>query len=208
MRNPSRRSKRIGQTQGGRVTDGRPREKRSRVFTRTTWTKLSTHERGTLIIRENPSRDLFHPAAPEDVRRILDRLPYAETLHVKAVVLRRTPKDDLRRLVEARRLHDVVILNAFPTSMQNVWIRKPERVIVQHMAPWCDRWLEENGSWILQWTADELQRYYLFHLLLHEIGHINDVHERGRRGQATKHRESFAENYALSWARRLGGLKR
>jgi len=96
MRNPTRRSKRIGQTQGGRVSDGKAQEKRSRIFTRTTWTKLSAHEDGTLIVRENPSRDLFHPASPDDVRRVLDRLPYVETVHVKAVILRRTPKDDLR----------------------------------------------------------------------------------------------------------------
>ena len=208
MRNPTRRSKRIGQTQGGRVSDGKAQDKRSRIFTRTTWTKLSAREDGTLIIRENPSRDLFHPASPDDVRRVLDRLPYVETLHVKAVVLRRTPRDDLRGLVEARRRYSVVILNAFPKSMQDVWTKKPDASTVRHMAPWCDRWIEADGCWTLQWTTDELQRYYLFHLLLHEIGHINDIHKRAsKRSQATKHREAFAENYALSWARRLGGVK-
>ena len=185
------------------MKDGRPKEKRSRIFTRTTWTKLSAHERGTLVIREHPSRDLFHPAGPEDIRRVLDRLPYVETVHVKAVVLRRTPKEDLRRLVEARRRYDVVILNAFPRTMQDVWVRKPDAATVRHMAPWCERWSEEGGRWILQWNADELQRYYLFHLLLHEIGHINEP-----RMHATKRRESFAEDYALNWARRLGCLNR
>ncbi len=207
MRSPTRRNKRIGKTQGGRVRDGKAREKRSRVFTHATWKKLSAHEGDTLIIRENPSRDLFHPAEPEEAQRVLDRLPYVETLHVKAVVLRRTPKDDLQRYVDGRRWYSVAVLNAYPASMQDVWFQKPPASLFQFLAPWCDRWTEEDGRWTLQWNAEELQRYMLFYVLLHEIGHINDVNKRGRRGQRTKHREAFAHNYALSWARRLGGLK-
>jgi hypothetical protein len=70
------------------------------------------------------------------------------------------------------------------------------------MAPWCSRWVQEEKSWVLRWERDEVRRYYLYHLLLHEIGHINDTGHGSR-----KRREAFAENYALSWARRLCGLR-
>jgi hypothetical protein len=68
------------------------------------------------------------------------------------------------------------------------------------MAPWCDRWAEEGGRWVLQWTAEKIKRYYLYHLLLHEVGHFNGWFS------SHKRREDFAEGFALEWARRLGEL--
>ena len=44
MRNPIRRNKNIGKTQGGRVTDGKPSEKPSRIFSRHIWSRLSEEE--------------------------------------------------------------------------------------------------------------------------------------------------------------------
>lgn len=62
-------------TQGGRVMNGRATEKWSRLFTRTTWTKLSERDDGLIIIRENPSRDYLHPCAPTQIREVLAQLP-------------------------------------------------------------------------------------------------------------------------------------
>jgi hypothetical protein len=55
----------------------------------------------------------------------------------------------------------------------------------------------------LQWTLDEIRSYYLFHLLSHEVGHINQpLFHNARR------REEFADNFALEWAARLDELPR
>jgi hypothetical protein len=63
MRNPMRRSRKIGLTQGGRVRDGRASEKWCRVFTRDVWEKLSIHQdcQGCRVIKENPSGAFYHP---------------------------------------------------------------------------------------------------------------------------------------------------
>jgi len=202
MRSPIRRNKRIGFTQGGRVWNGKAVEKSSRLFTRTTWEKLSDHEGEALIIRENPSRDFFHPVTKKDVASLLSRLPYVETTHVKAVVLRRTPKYDLKMGIDARRRYSCAILNAIPRDMRMVWPARPKDSTTRHYEPWCTRWGQDKDAWVLQWGRDELRRYYLYHLLLHEIGHINEPYVHAR-----KRREDFAENYARSWARRLCGLE-
>ena len=74
---------------------------------------------------------------------------------------------------------------------------------MRHYAPWCRNWLvsDDRKSYWLQWNEEELRRYYLYHLFLHELGHINqpDFH-------ATRRCEEFAENFALEWARQLGEL--
>jgi hypothetical protein len=41
MKNPIRRSRKIGKTQGGRVKDGRANEKWSRIFPEDVWMRLS-----------------------------------------------------------------------------------------------------------------------------------------------------------------------
>lgn len=202
MRNPTRRSKKIGLTQGGRVKDGKAYQKWSRYFTQSTWRKLTNENANELvIIRENPSRDYFHPCTKTEVKATLDRLPKSMTKNINVIVLRRITVDDEMRGVEASNVFGCIVLNSFPKDLCMRWYFKPAKAVIKHYQPWCDRWEHWENAAILYWEYDELKRYYLYHLLLHEIGHINDG-----RHESTSKREAFAENFALDWARKLGEL--
>src|SRR5258708_6596842 len=163
MFNPIRRNRKIGKTQGGRVRDGKPVEKRSRVFTQDIWTRLSeAPHRGFIIIRENPSRDYFHPLTENDVRSALSRLPQRILRPLKAVVLSRLSARDARHGVEARRRYQCVVLYAFPRSMEMVWPGTTcSDAARRHYEPWCSAWSVRDDSTILTWTADQAKRYYL-----------------------------------------------
>ncbi len=68
--------------------------------------------------------------------------------------------------------------------------------------PWCSgEWREENDGVNLRWREEEVRRYYLFHLFLHEVGHINQP-----LFHSARRREEYAENFALEWAARLNEL--
>ena len=202
MHNPTRRSKRIGLTQGGRVKDGKARERWSRFSTRSTWQTLSDESTGRLrIIRENPSRDFFHPCTRSEVFAVLDRLPKSLTSTIRTIVLRRSSQDHEMRGIEAFKGFQCIVLNAFPKDLTMNWNGRPTKASIQHYKPWCNRWEEHTGQSILRWQRDEIKRYYLYHLLLHEIGHFNDAHHR-----PTSRREAFAEGFALHWAKKLGEL--
>jgi hypothetical protein len=82
-----------------------------------------------------------------------------------------------------------------------VWTRRPSPATRRHYAPWCDTWAEEENEFILRWTRPEIRRYYLYHLFLHEVGHINQPCF-----NSASRREEYAENFALEWARELGEL--
>jgi hypothetical protein len=199
MWNPTRRNRNIGKTQGGRVKDGRAVEKRSRIFTNSIWRILSEREvtKGFIILRENPSAEYYHPCTPSEIETVIRRFPRRFTESLRAVVLRRLTKLDERRGVEARRRFSCIILNSFPKSNRIYWgTNPPPEAVKAHYAAWCDNWINEDGHWFQSWTAYQANRYYLFHLLLHELGHINQppFHDRRRR-------ESFAEDFALTWAR-------
>ncbi len=86
MKNPIRRNRNIGKTQGGRVKNGRPEEKWSRMFPENEWHKISCEERIWNVFVENPSRDNYHPCTPEEYLSILDKLPAHHTNNVKGII--------------------------------------------------------------------------------------------------------------------------
>ncbi|MBL9130478.1 MAG: hypothetical protein JNG86_04715 [Verrucomicrobiaceae bacterium] len=206
MRTPVRRSKKIGLTQGGRVRDGQAEEKQSRGRQRDDiWDRLSERPQdGEIVfITENPSRDYYHPCGEEDIRRVLAHLPRKHWRHLRAVVFRRSTAHDRNRGVEARRRYLCVILYPFPVTNELDWGAKPPPMSIRsHYAPWCDRWEVREGRHVQIWTPEEVRRYFRYHLFLHEMGHLNQpaFHSLTRR-------EDFAEDYALTWARKLGQLR-
>ena len=195
------RNRNIGKTQGGRVKDGRPEEKWSRTYPNDIYRRLSENGEKWQVLRENPSRDYYHPCSGDDYRGVLERLPDDLSEYVSAIVLRRVPKEDERLGIDARRRYSCVIMNAFPTSNETPWDKRPTERAVRHLAPWCDRWRSGGGRWRLVWKPEEVRRYYLYHVFLHEVGHINQPWY-----YSLRKREAFAENFALEWARRLGAL--
>jgi len=202
MQNPTRRSRRIGLTQGGRVKDGSPAEKPSRLFPRNLWEELSNSEGPLRVFVENPSRNYFHPCEPADYLALLGRLPADTTRSLRAIALRRTSRRDERAAVEARRRYSCILLNSFPRSLEATWHRRPLASEVRHFEPWCRLWLERDGVWLLKWSVAEVRQYYLYHVFLHELGHINQPWS-----HSLRRREVFAETFALEWARRLGALR-
>ncbi|MCP3928892.1 MAG: hypothetical protein GY705_07310 [Bacteroidetes bacterium] len=196
MRNPTRRNKNIGKTQGGRVKDGRADEKWSRLWFNTDiYSRISESKELWQIYKENPSKHYFHPCEGKEYINILELLPEDLTKYVKAIILPRISKRDAKYGVDAKRRSDCIIINPFPKSLEFTWATKPKDSTIRHYAPWCTNWKGNSTEWKLQWSKKEAKKYCLYHLFLHELGHINQpwFHSRNKR-------EEFAENFALEWA--------
>ena len=202
MQNPIRRNRNIGKTQGGRIQNGRAYEKWSRnKFLSDSYAKLSDSDEIWQVYQQNPSRNYFHPNQSYEYIEVLNQLPDNLTQYVKAILLPRISKSDVNKGVDAKKRFNCILINPFPISMEMVWKSKPVKATFQHYEPWCNFWKPKNEQWILQWNLAQLKRYYLYHLFLHELGHINQPCYHSRRK-----REEFAENFALEWARKLGQL--
>lgn len=175
MHNPIRRSKKIGLTQGGRVKAGTPMEKWSRLFSPDTWEILSKQNLPKWnVIKENPSRSYYHPCTAEEIHFILKKLPEDFTEDINAIVLKRLTKRDEEYGVEARKRWHIIILNSFPKTNLLEWEKPPTIDQRKHFQVWSSNWIKKNRKWYLKWTKEQVKRYYLYHLLLHEIGHFND----------------------------------
>ncbi len=90
-------------------------------------------------------------------------------------------------------------MNAFPSSNTFTYKYKPKESQIRFFEPFCNRWKEENGIWTLNWEAEEVRRYYLYKVFLHEIGHINDWSKTSKRK-----RENYADSFARNMAKYLG----
>lgn len=191
MKNPIRRSRNIGKTQGGRVKNGRAQEKWSRLFPENRWRQISREDTVWNFFIENPSRDYYHPCAAEEYLSVLEQLPDYHTKHVKGVILRRTPKRDENLGIEAWRRWSCVIMNSFPKSNQYIFNQKPRDSVIKFFKPFCDDWSQEKEKWVLNWSEEQAKKYYLYQVFLHEIGHIND----GLRASKRK-RENYADSFA------------
>lgn len=202
MKNPIRRNQNIGKTQGGRVKDGRADEKWSRLWFNTDiYSKISESNELWQVYKENPSKNYFHPCEGEDYLQVLDLLPKDLTKYVKAIILPRISKRDAKYGVDARRRSDCIIINPFPKSLEFTWSSKPTDSTIRHYDHWCTNWRGNSKEWKLRWSKKEAKRYCLYHLFLHELGHINQpwFHSRNKR-------EEFAENFALEWASKLKAI--
>ena len=204
MRAPVRRNKRFGLAKGGRVKDGRAEEKWSRVLTRNTWHDIcwDTRPGSCRVYLENPSGEFYHPCDGDEYLSVLRRLPKKLSRYVGAIILRRPPKLDVRLGIDARLRGSCVILNAFPRSNEMIWYRSPTAGAKRHYERWCSNWTKNGNVTKLRWSNEEIRHYYLYHLFLHEVGHVNQpaIFHKSRR------REEFAENFALEWAERLKEL--
>lgn len=202
MRNPTRRNRNIGKTQGGRVKDGKADEKLSRLWFNTDiYSQISNSDKIWQIYKENPSRNYFHPCDGEEYLEVLMQLPENLTKYVKAIILPRISKRDAKFGVDAKRRSDCIIINPFPKSLEYTWPYKPEQKTFKHYEPWCTNWECNEKEWKLKWSRKEARHYYRYHLLLHELGHVNQP-----RFHSLQKREEFAENFALEWASKLKAL--
>jgi len=202
MRNPVRRNKNIGKTQGGRVKSGKADEKWSRLWFNTDiYAKLSDSNDIWQIYKENPSSNYYHPCSGEEYIEILQQLPNDQTKYVKAIILPRISKNDAMYGVDAKRRSDCIIMNPFLKAMVISWPQKPQDKVFRHYKHWCNTWESTQDEWQLKWTKAEVKKYYLYHLFLHELGHINQPFF-----NSLAKREEFAENFALEWAAKLRAI--
>ena len=161
------------------------------------------------IRADNPSRDFLHPAGPAEIAEVLAALPPADIAGLAGITLARVPwtrydRDDSFGFYDP--LDREITLRAFPADLRlYAWGREPSDRERREFDPFCANWQRGRDGWYLQWTEESLQRFYLYDVLLHEIGH--HVADRGKPIGKTRRsaNEDFAHDYARRWRKALTG---
>ena len=82
--------------------------------------------------------------------------------------------------------------------------KKPSKKVIKFYGAWENNWIKKAEKWQLQWSKSSIKKYYLEHLILHEIGHLIDSKNKRFYSKSNdKQKEDFANNYAIIWNNKL-----
>ncbi len=161
-----------------------------------------------VFIIENPSRDFYFPLTKGEIQAVLDTLPREHTQHITHIWLQKVKKTEYQKgetfqgcFVSGSGVN-VLLLHPFPHDLKmRLGVQKPPQRVLNFYKHYSPLLHEDADGWYLQWTADDIKRYYAETLLLHEIGHaIDSLHKRFWSKAARAKAENYADNYAAVWA--------
>jgi len=197
-----RRNRKFGDVHGGRT---RPRLV-DNVFNRQhSLQPPGPHDERPITITDNPSRDFFFPVTADEVLATLRSLPSDHVATLTHVWLRRVRKRDFAAAPQASFICGsgvrLVVLYPWPRDMLlRLGAKEPQGRALNQYRAWCTNLIQTEGEWALRWTEESLRRYYLEHLVLHEVGHHVDWYQRHWSKANAKQVEDFADNYAACWS--------
>ncbi|MBI5531135.1 MAG: hypothetical protein HY898_00365 [Deltaproteobacteria bacterium] len=199
-----KKSRKLGDVFGGRKWP----KLADKIFARCHSLKRpSKGEPTPILIEDNPSRDFFFPIRGVDALAAFEGLPNQDIQGITHLWLRRLKRADYEsgsapyaEFICGSGVR-VVVLYPWPKDMMlRFGPDKPRRSVLRRYGPWCQDLVFEDGVWALRWNLDALRRFYVEHLLFHEVGHHVDSFRR-RFTEANKTRvEEFADQYAIAWS--------
>lgn len=160
-----------------------------------------------ILIQDNPSRDFFFPVDGVESLSALAALPAADTDGITHVWLRRLKRSDyetgtmpLAEFICGSGVR-LVVLYPWPRDMLLRFGQgRPRSQVLNRYAPWCTDLVQHEGEWALRWERAALRRFYVMHLLFHEVGHHVDHYQR-RWSKANRAQvEEYANQYAMQWS--------
>jgi hypothetical protein len=195
-----RKNRKFGDVYGGRtspkITD--------RIFNRAHSLQPPAPGDDTLIVFEdNPSRDYFFPLESHECLEALAALPEADVRGLTHLWLRR-----LRNLESAASVPlaeficgsgvRVIILYPWRRDMRLcVGRTRPSVKNVRLYGSFGADLIHQSGLWHFQFDAVNLRRFYIEHLLYHEVGHHIDRYQRHWSKSNVSQVEEFADQYAI-----------
>jgi hypothetical protein len=160
-----------------------------------------------IFIVDNPSKDFYFPVTIEDIKATLNILPIEHRKFLTHIWLQKVKKNDYLTgempqgaFICGSKVY-LIKLYAIPKNNKMAFGQvKPSNKALTFYKPYCTDLRHEKNGWYLQWDNDNMKKYFLEKLLLHEIGHCVDyIYQRDWSKANAKQIEDFADNYAVIW---------
>jgi len=156
------------------------------------------------IYVRNLHSEFIHPVSAEDVKKILSKVPSKLLNSLEGIYLLGGTSKQLKAskkhfqygCYQSRRIY----LYAFPRWMLvEYWGTLPKPTTVKEYESMGAKWKQdESGGWWLEFDRLSLRRFYLFDVLLHELGHHTDKRVWSRDNKSA---EGYAEWFARDCTR-------
>lgn len=203
-----KKNRKFGDIHGGRnsprFTDGIVKREHNLL-------RPSADQETPIFIEDHASRDFYFPVTIEEIKETLALLPTAHTEFLTHIWLGKVKKKDYLhgdtiqgKFVCGSGVY-LIKLYAFPKNNKMLFgAKKPTNKQLSFYKGYCEDLRHDKNLWFLKWETQQVKRYYLEKLLLHEVGHgVDLMYHRYWSKANTKKVEDFADNYALIWSNHL-----
>ncbi|PRQ05143.1 hypothetical protein [Enhygromyxa salina] len=200
-----RKNRRFGEIHGGRthrkLTDG--------IFRRLhDIERPSANDELPILIEEKSSRDFFFPLNGAETLQALHALPRKDVEAITHVWLRRARKSDylagelpLATFICGSGVR-VITLYPWPTDrVIRFGTKRPTQRVIREYSKWGTELFQEDERWCIRFSELGLRRFFIEHLLYHEVGHHVDWYRRHWSAANAEQCEEFANQYAMARSR-------
>ena len=161
-----------------------------------------------ILLQDNASRDFFFPATVQEFAAALANLPADHRDGITHLWLRRMPtkprdRTPLAEFICGSGVRVIVIYPWRVDGRRSLGRTKPSRQVVAQYLRFDATVTHAQGQWWVGFTAHALKRFYLEHLLCHEVGHHVDWYARRWSKANARQVEEFADQYAVQWGPRV-----
>lgn len=205
-RTPWKKSRTYGDIYGGRQR----RRMTDNIFARLH--SIKPPELGQVLpifIQDNPSREYYFPISQTDLEEFLAKLPEADVEGLTHIWLRRHETNSERRKGSFAEFIcgsgvRVIVIHPWPVDGKCfISKRKPSLRQVRQYQRFNAQLINERGRWYIYLDGENLKRFYLEHLFLHEVGHHIDWYYRHWSKANRKQCEEYADQYAVEMAQEV-----
>ncbi|WP_431113049.1 hypothetical protein [Variovorax paradoxus] len=164
-----------------------------------------------VLLQDNPSRDYVFPVSVEEVAAALECLPAHHREGITHIWLRKRARRECGPDASLAEFScgsgvRVVVLYAWPADgALQLGRRKPPPGEIAHFLRYQGVLIQKRGNWAIHFDTAALRRFYLEHLLCHEVGHHVDWYARQWSKANSKEVEAAADQYAYAWGPLVGG---
>lgn len=145
--------------------------------------------------------EFIHPVNPEDVKSLLDKVPpeFLNSLH--SIYLLGGTSKQLKASKKSFRYGCYrgggIYLYAYPRWMlKEKWGKRPSPTAIREYEQMGAKWIQDKSCWWLEFDRISLKRFYLYDVLLHELGHHVDRRRYHSSGRFWNRDTASAERYA------------
>ena len=154
------------------------------------------------IFVRNLHPEFIYPVSLEDIKEFLDKISPNFLKGLRSVYLLGGTSKQLKASKRSFRYgcyeSGTIYLYAFPQRMlKENWEKRPKPTTVEEYERVGAKWIQNDSGWWLEFDSTSLRRFYLYDVLLHEIGHHVDKQVWKRdTASAERYAEWFAQEYA------------
>jgi hypothetical protein len=148
-------------------------------------------------IHQPAGNGFLHPVTIAEVRERIAQLPARFTQPIEVVQFSSMTRKRSLFPLYGMQWGPNIYLYPIEASLQETYHRPPDPQQLIEARMFGGVWRQTNQIWTLTWTLETIRDFYLNNVLVHEIGHVNDL-----RNTNSADRERYANWFATEYGYR------